>query len=631
MAVVGPKIEVEDYSEEEYLLSSRRRETPGRVNLITGRRKRRNFVRRCTNCFFVGQWPVLYVIAMSTIANFLIYIPVDDLDGLGISNNDSNNTETTESTLNTATLLSTSINGAILLLYPFLGWLSEAYVTYYRSIGVGLYLTLIGMMVACALAIAVNFKPNLLFQTSLWAIVGAVWFTHFLAEGIFKASAIQFGTDQMPEASSDQLSSFVHWYYWTTQIGTTAVYLIAIITTLSTETSSESMEGLNLLKYQAAVLVITQVVLALIGVTIFHAAKRHLFIQPAQQNTIKTVYSVLRYAVKHKYPEKRSAMTYWEDFSPSRVDLGKERYGGPFTTEEVEDTKSFLRILVLLVSLFGLYCIEDTETLAEQILNECSHNKNIHVHVPRPLHLLLTNSTTFTTSIVAVVIVPLYQLAIKPVLNNFVPSMLKRFWLGLVCALMSSGSALTIKLMAVKQNNSADQACTQAFNEKAETLLLLILIPQVLMGFAYLLVFLTGLEFILAQAPRNVQGLLIGLWYMMGIIKVANDSVDDTKWKSSKYVYIGRCSLTFLSLLLYSLVWYLYKYRDRDNLVDRYGLAVNKIVSRITHREKSVIVQSNTEFSVVSCSNGSSGSSINSNRKPTHTVSSDDFIGLYNS
>ena len=39
---------------------------------------------------------------------------------------------------------------------------------------------------------------------------------------------------------------------------------------------------------------------------------------------------------------------------PRRIDLGKNKYGGPFTNEEVEDTKTFLRILPLLLCLFWI-------------------------------------------------------------------------------------------------------------------------------------------------------------------------------------------------------------------------------------------------------------------------------------
>lgn len=36
-----------------------------------------------------------------------------------------------------------------------------------------------------------------------------------------------------------------------------------------------------------------------------------------------------------------------EDELPSHVDFGKSKYGGPFTTEQVEDVKTLLRILVV--------------------------------------------------------------------------------------------------------------------------------------------------------------------------------------------------------------------------------------------------------------------------------------------
>ena len=36
---------------------------------------------------------------------------------------------------------------------------------------------------------------------------------------MFEAVGIQFGMDQMVEASSDQISAFTHWYYWSMNIG----------------------------------------------------------------------------------------------------------------------------------------------------------------------------------------------------------------------------------------------------------------------------------------------------------------------------------------------------------------------------------------------------------------------------
>ena len=57
---------------------------------------------------------------------------------------------------------------------------------------------------------------------------------------------------------------------------------------------------------------------------------------PQITNPIKVIVKVLNYARRNKYPENRSAFTYWEDDYPSRIDLGKEKYGGPFSEEEVK-------------------------------------------------------------------------------------------------------------------------------------------------------------------------------------------------------------------------------------------------------------------------------------------------------
>ena len=47
-------------------------------------------------------------------------------------------------------------------------------------------------------------------------------------------------------------------------------------------------------------------------------------------------------------------LSHWEEDIPSRLDLGKSRYGGPFTTEQVEDVKTVFRVFSLgLTTLFA--------------------------------------------------------------------------------------------------------------------------------------------------------------------------------------------------------------------------------------------------------------------------------------
>ena len=71
--------------------------------------------------------------------------------------------------------------------------------------------------------------------------------------------------------------------------------------------------------------------------------------EPVTQNPFSQIYKVINYAIKNKHPQRRSAFTYCEDELPSRIDFGKSKYGGPFTTEQVEDVKTFLRLLIVVV------------------------------------------------------------------------------------------------------------------------------------------------------------------------------------------------------------------------------------------------------------------------------------------
>ncbi len=83
----------------------------------------------------------------------------------------------------------------------------------------------------------------------------------------------------------------------------------------------------------------------------FLLTKKWLIIEPKSPQSLKTIYRVLKFAAKHKAPLNRSALTYWEEDIPSRMDLGKARYGGPFTTEQVEDVKTILRLLPLCLTI----------------------------------------------------------------------------------------------------------------------------------------------------------------------------------------------------------------------------------------------------------------------------------------
>ena len=94
--------------------------------------------------------------------------------------------------------------------------------------------------------------------------------------------------------------------------------------------------------------------------------------------------------------------------------------------------------------------------------------------------------------------------------------------------------------------------------------------PNVLQGLSFLLVFMTVLEFICAQAPLRLKGLLIGIWYALLAICFMPVAVSElftnesTTWEVFHEV---KAFLIFLSLMLYLCVSRRYRYRLRDEVV----------------------------------------------------------------
>lgn len=538
---------------------------------------RNTMMKRVKQCFFVDQYPALLVLLWSLVASFFTHLPVP-LDTTLV-----NDDQTAPRDL--ILIIATALQGAILLLYPFFGWLADALIKRYYVIGTSLYLILIGMVIGIGMSATEVFNSGSYKFPVFWVGGGIAVSIALLGNGLFQANAIQFGTDQMSEASSWQLSGFIHWYYWSSRLGNVLIFYSALSVDLNNVKQNSVFDKLAYLVLNVA---IAQLVFTIGGITAFHAAKRHLNIEPANKNPISTVFKVLKYSVKHKYPQNRSAFTFWEQDTPSRIDIGKNKYGGPFSTEQVEDTKTFLRILLLFFSLFGLRAIKNnTEGIIKEIRPSFGNISTANTTIFTS-YIIIGSDSNHLTSLTVLVTIPLCQIILKPLLHNYYPAMLKRFWLGLLLTILSTTTVLVLKC----KNDKIDK----------EVFLNLIAIPQILNGLAYILVFVTALEFILAQAPRSMQGLLIGLWYAMDVIDTCLQAVSFTKYHSYLAVYITRLVMTVLSLIMYSGMVYFYKYRDRDNIVNSYHLIADKVERTIANQRLSqssdLIIVSGSEYSI---------------------------------
>ena len=366
--------------------------------------------------------------------------------------------------------------------------------------------------------------------------VAAMYIFNF-GDALYFVNLMQFAADQFQFAPSDELRNIVYWFFWIYTLWLLIQFLLLSIGNVYI------FFGISV-----CIFVINIAVLLLVWFM-----KHHLIIEPAQYNNpIKLIWKVMKYICKYrKHPVRRSAFTY-EELPPSGLDIAKERYGGPFTTEQVEDVKIFWNILILLVSIFG-YGIQiptvpyvpshSLNNTNNTIANETSFAENIILRFPLAI-----------SYITALIYIPVYQLIIIPFFYRYAPNMLKRFWIGLVLVLLQSIlGTIFYRVTAVWY-----------------TFILL----EVLFGLSMVCITVTLYEFILAQSPRRMLGLLLGIGFVVfnspiaiyNIIALITAVIENNEYRIFYDIVIT--VLIFVSVICYTVVACRYRYRQRNELSD---------------------------------------------------------------
>ena len=304
-------------------------------------------------------------------------------------------------------------------------------------------------------------------------------------------------------------------------------------------------------------------------------------------NPFILIYGVLKYAWRHKYPRLRSALTYWQQSYLSRLDLGKEMYGGPFTEEDVEGVKTFFRLLPLTVVMLVMYL-------------PLEPGLDLMADVSKNLVSCLSLSTYFIVYAFCIIGILAQQFLACPILQRIAPSMLKRIGLGIVISTISKLLYVVIDLYFSMTNTSQTCLLASTANSTNETLhhimdeLHWFVVPRVLDSLASLLIIPTSVEFVFAQTPYNMKGFMIGLWFsitgLYGIIgeKLLNPfkSLAPVKPSCQFYYYLMCFLLMCLSLSSYVCISMQYKLHIRNVVFSPFIAAENFYEKEISRRKQ---------------------------------------------
>ena len=464
-------------------------------------------------------------------------------------------------------------NAFIDIFCPFAGFLADIKFNRYKTITTSLYIMLpsvIIMIVAEGLAVPNIFCSFIQQEACSKGLIVLFWIgisLFFICEVVlmigfvgFIANIIQFGLDQLHDMPGEDQSLFIHWIVWIYYLPSFISGLIALPAYVVQQTLSPSFS------YFTITLVLPLILtLLLIGsLCVAHHRKRWFIIDPLVINPYKLVYKVTKFALQHKIPVCRSAFTYCEDELPSGLDLGKNKYGGPFTTEQVEDVKTFYGIAKVLFS-FGtvfLYSLGASNQF-KAFIEVNSFNDTLIWKVTDVPYIVIS-------TLLPVICIPLYICLIRPI-SYYIPGMLKRMGIGMLLLLIALIYSTSLDTAYVIYGDSLGTSNSNISNTLSLRMYLSIVIPQnVLVSLANMILPIAVLEFICSQSPHSMKGLFIGLL-------IANYglywciSVFFLKLKHEKpffhggfLYYIVNIIMGVIFFVIFVFVAKKYKYRERD-------------------------------------------------------------------
>ena len=488
----------------------------------------------------------------------------------------------------------------ILVFYPINGFLADIYCGRRNVIFGSLSLLLIfvaSLVVVFPIAFNHHFNTIAFIVSSLISVIAVIGIS------AYGANFIQFGLDQLLEAPSRDQALFVHWAKWCYDC---LAAILLVILGLNYCTASDNWS----FKWTTVFSLVLVCLCALLFLVALSCWKRHWFHTETRcRNPYKTVANVLSFVWKHSYPLQRSAFTYCDDERPSRLDFAKERYGGPFSTEQVEDVKILLRIVLILLTVgpvFSMDSLSDNLSLAiislhvgsNQSLEQC------------PWEMFMTNAGMLRYA-VTTILFPAYIWIMFSLFHNRVPKMLNRIGYGVVLYFIGMLSILVVDSIGhhIKKKMTASDCIFNGY--RADNFPLFpslgmhwtVMMPSViLLGIGPSIVTATVFEFIAAQSPHSMKGFLFGVFFAIrgtfqffgsvAVVVFGSKSI----WGSSDIIKedisgLSRC-IVFLSVVVaIDLIVFLtmakrYKHRERGDRPYDQRFAVDFYTRVIENREK---------------------------------------------
>ena len=445
-----------------------------------------------------------------------------------------------------------------IVLLPIAGWIAESWMGRYKAIVAGLVVCAVSVIMVQFVFIMLKLNENNDTSWIAFALLIIVLIICTFGSGSFCTIMLPFTLDQMIGASAEELSAAVQWHYWGFFIGQMVEDVLQCVSSLK-----QHQDMLFLILGSLSLLVV------LIMDCLCH---KWLVTHNKTGNPVKLIFQVLNYSRKNKCPRLRSALTYIDEEHPSRLDFGKHKFGGPFTEEEVEDVKTVFRLMPLLIAAFGAF-------LSLEYYDQLSLHAIVTTEQTFQDHCIsnLKHTTYYVTSFFCI---PVYRFVVYPLLSKYIPSMLKLIGAGLFICIVSAVSDLTV-LTIGPFNSSASQCISYNLTETATVPIYWVPILNIFNGIGVVCIMCSLLEFVIAQTPNRMRGIMMGLLITaigIGYLSTYILTAIFRKFPAIThgcvfYYYLVLSLLLLLILTVFGIFAKRYKLRERERHVNIQAIA----------------------------------------------------------
>ena len=396
--------------------------------------------------------------------------------------------------------------------YPVNGFLADVYFGRRNVIFASLWLILFFVAVLLLVVLPIAYSSH--FSTTTFVVSCLGFVIAIIGIAGYGANFIQFGLDQLLDAPSYHQALFVHWAKWCYEC-LSAILLVIFGLDYCISNSSWVYKWTIIFS-----LVVTSTCI-LLSLTAFGCWKHHWFYTESRcQNPYKVVAKVLTFVFKHNHPLQRSAFTYCDDERPSRLDFAKERFGGPFSTEQVEDVKILLRIMLILLAIGPVFSVDFL------IDNLSLGFIGIHVELVQdiehcPWDLFVTNAGVLRYTMAATFF-PAYIWIIFSLFRSRVPRMLTRIGFGMGLYIIGILSLLAVDTIGhfIEGKTNATGCILSVYHVDSFPEIpslgmhWTVMIPSaILLAIGPTLLTATVFEFVSAQSPHTMKGFLFGVFF----------------------------------------------------------------------------------------------------------------------